>query len=55
MVDGAAFYDSFMGFFIASLSMAVIYGFLGLSAAEHSRNNTLGLDEGGNRATFPHP
>jgi hypothetical protein len=32
----------------------MLYGVLGLNAAEHSKNNTLGVDENGNRAEFPH-
>ena len=34
--------------------MSVVYGILGINAARHARNNTLGLDESGNVAKFPH-
>jgi hypothetical protein len=45
---------TYIQLFVISLAISVIYGVMGINAAEHSRNNTLGVDEYGNRAVFPH-
>lgn len=47
-------FNSFQANFIVSLIISVVYGVLGTNAAKHARNNTLGLDEVGSRAKFPH-
>jgi hypothetical protein len=47
-------YNSFSAYFFLALAMSIIYGVLGVRAAERSRDGTLGLDENGERAKFPH-
>lgn len=41
-------------YFFLALAMSIIYGVLGIRAAERSKDGTLGLDESGERAKFPH-
>ena len=40
--------------FYIAFGMAIVYAILSSAAIEHARNDTLGVDESGNLAGFPH-